>query len=529
MPQRPGTKLFYMVLVLSIISALVMSCSSSPNASSPAAKAPVSSLANASAAPQYGGILIRPMTTSPTAAIGWPPEITNPATQFVDPALEWLVHEDANGVDQPWLATSWQVAPDRLSITFNLRKGVKFHDGTDWNAAAAKFNMDAYLEAKNSIASSWKSIDTIDDYTIRLNLNKWDMTSFTDSNLHFASPAAYQANGKDWMRTHIVGTGAYKFTSFTRDVSMVFEKFDGYWQKGKPYLNGIKFVIVPDKMSQQLAFETGDVHTTQLGGQQGVDLTTKGYPYVKSLASGQMALLPDGSNASSPWSKQKVREAAEYALDREAISKGVGLGFTVPAYQLAPQHPVGAIPNLEGRRYDPAKAKQLLAEAGYPNGFKTRVVPQPQSYNKDACLAIQRYWGEVGITTEIDVPDEGRYTDYRFKSGWDNGCIMTTLAVFSTYPKFFRFYFAGDQYKSIYWAPSFREAYNASMDTPAQDPEKCRVVSRLIYDNLMVIPVYINQDRTFYRDGVHDLGQYAWGDSPQWSPQDSWMEKKLIK
>jgi ABC-type transport system substrate-binding protein len=355
------------------------------------------------------------------------------------------------------------------------------------------------------------------------------MTCFTDANLHFVSPTAYNTNGKEWMRTHIVGTGAYKCTSYTRDVSMIFERFDNYWQKGKPYLDGIKFVIMPDKMSQQLAFETGEVQTAQLGGQQGLDLTAKGYPYIKSTASGQMVLLPDGSNASSPWSKQKVREAAEYAIDREALSKGVGRGFTIPAYQLAPEHPIGAIPNLAGRKYDVAKAKQLLTEAGYPTGFKTRIIPQPQTYNKDACLALQGYWNAVGITTEIDVPDEGRFTDYRFKSGWENGCMMVTEAVFSTYPKYFRFYFAGDQYKSIYWAPGFREAYDASLATPAQDAATVQKVSRLIYDNLMVIPVYINQDRTFYLEGVHDLGQYEWGDSPQWSPQDAWMEKKLIK
>ena len=522
-------KIVYLALVLCIVaSTMALACSTATPTATPAPKATPTPAAKTTLTPQTGGTLVRPMTTSPTTAVGWPPEISNLASQFVFSSLEWLVHEDANSVIQPWLATAWQVAQDRMSITFTLRKGVKFHDGTDWNAAAAKFNMDAYIEAKNSIAASWTSVDVVDDYTVRINLSKWENTTYTDPQLFFVSPTAYKTNGKDYMRSHMVGTGAYKFVSYTRDVSMIFEKFDSYWQKGKPYLDGVKLVVMPDRMSQQLAFETGEVHTATLGGQQGLDLIAKGYQYARSKASGQMVLLPDGSNAVSPWSNPKVREAAEYAIDREALSKGVGRGFTIPAYQLAPEHPIGAIPNLEGRRYNVAKAKQLLTEAGYPSGFKTRIIPQPQTYNKDACLALQGYWNAAGIVTEIDVPDEGRFTDYRFRSGWQNGCMMVTEAVFSTYPKYFRFYFAGDQYNSIYWAPGFREAYNASLATPVQDADTVRKVSRMIYDNVMVIPLYINQDCTFYRDGVHDLGQYVWGDSVQWSPQDAWLEKKAV-
>jgi ABC-type transport system substrate-binding protein len=147
--------------------------------------------------------------------------------------MEPLLHATAAGELKPWLAESYKVADDLTSITFNLRKGVKFQDGTDFNAQAAKWNLDNQIQAKRQ--PYWKSVEVIDDYTIRLNLTQWQnsILSFladeTDS--WMVSPAAFQKNGIDWMRKNPVGTGPFKFVSFASDTGLKTVRNPDYWGK----------------------------------------------------------------------------------------------------------------------------------------------------------------------------------------------------------------------------------------------------------------------------------------------------------
>ena len=128
------------------------------------------------------------------------------------------------------------------SITFNLRKGVKFHDGSDFNAEVAKWNLDNMIKAEASAFASWASVDIIDDYTIRVNFTKWQSTlpmSFAEGNpwAPMVSKAAFEKNGLEWMRANPVGTGPFKFESFQLDASLKVVRNPDYWIKGKPYLD----------------------------------------------------------------------------------------------------------------------------------------------------------------------------------------------------------------------------------------------------------------------------------------------------
>ena len=157
------------------------------------------------------------------------------------------------------LATDWKVAADGKSITFNLRKGVKFHDGTDFNAAAAKWNMDRYLNVNPGNVPLWASIDVVDDYTIKLNLKSFQNTilnSLESTAGMMVSPTAAQKNGEDWMKINEAGTGPFTLKSFSRDVSVQLYRFDGYWG-AKPYLDGVTFNIIADTNTARMAFEGG--------------------------------------------------------------------------------------------------------------------------------------------------------------------------------------------------------------------------------------------------------------------------------
>ena len=148
-------------------------------------------------------------------------------------SLETLVNTDNSGVYHGVLATDWTIAPDGLSITFKLRKGVKFQDGTDFNAAAVKFNLDRYYQVfkTSTPTNQWNGIDVIDDYTVRVNLKSFMNTilgQFDGSAGMMVSPTAFQKNGADWAKMNPVGTGPYILKSFSRDVSAEFSRFDGY-------------------------------------------------------------------------------------------------------------------------------------------------------------------------------------------------------------------------------------------------------------------------------------------------------------
>ena len=142
------------------------------------------------------------------------------------PSLENLMRLHVDGRFKPWLATALKVAPDMKSITLTLRKGVKFHDGTDFNAEAAKFNLDAFKGAKRSGTEAWTSVQVVDEYTVRINLSKYTNTMVDDLvGLRMASPTAIKTKGIEWARWNPVGTGPFQFVSFERDVSTKYKKF----------------------------------------------------------------------------------------------------------------------------------------------------------------------------------------------------------------------------------------------------------------------------------------------------------------
>ena len=193
----------------------------------------------ATAADKYGGTLRIILWASPSGTGGLPWELFGNDLISSHQVIEPLLHVDGNSNIVPCLAESYSVADDLLSITFKLRKGVKFHDGTDFNAQAAKWNMDHTIAAMS--VPTWKSVDVIDDYTIRLNLNYWTNTIVTgmdSASDWMVSPTAYEKNGEEWMRNNPVGTGPFKFLSFERDVSYKSVRNPG-WKASPTWMRSI--------------------------------------------------------------------------------------------------------------------------------------------------------------------------------------------------------------------------------------------------------------------------------------------------
>ena len=241
-------------------------------------------------------------------------------------AVETLVRYDEKGIPVPWLATDWKVSKDLLSITMSLRKGVKFHDGTDFNAEAVKWNIDRYRTSSNPELKAVASVDVLDDSTVRLNLSKWSSTLLDSLTMHagmMISPTAYQKNGGEWCRKNAVGTGPFKFVSWQLEIGLRFEKFNGYWQKGKPYLDAIEWVIVSDMMTRTAAFKRGEVNVLLIVEPPDVkELEKEGKYYFSTggLSGLSICVAGDSGHPNSPFADVRVRQAIEHAVDKQDIS-----------------------------------------------------------------------------------------------------------------------------------------------------------------------------------------------------------------
>ena len=251
--------------------------------------------------------------------------------------LEQLVVFSEKNIGQlvPQLASSWELAPDRSSYTFHLRKGIKFSDGTDFNAQAVKWNLEKVRLSKRPYFKNVTSIDIIDDHTIRFNLSQWNamfLYQLEEMVGFIISPTAFEKHGEKWADTHPVGTGPFKLKDFKRNIHFKTEKNDNYWEKGKPYLDGVEIYNIAEEVTAMAALLKGELHALKMmKAVTGNELKGKGVEF-KVNVGGQMGLYFNSTNPKSVWSDRRMREALEYAVNKEDIAKELGLGFVEPRY-----------------------------------------------------------------------------------------------------------------------------------------------------------------------------------------------------
>ena len=199
------------------------------------------------------------MIRFPSNVFGYPPRITGSGRDYAPPFFDRLLHIGDDGKYQPGLALSWDASTDGKAITFKLRQGVTFHDGTPFNAQAVKSNIDNLIPPKRPILTGITSVDVVDDYTVKLNLpdyNNLILFQFAiNPATYMYSPEALKKNGEDWAKTHPVGTGPFMLKDYQPDISLTLVKNPNYWQKGLPYLDGIKISVVSDDMTQMMTIK----------------------------------------------------------------------------------------------------------------------------------------------------------------------------------------------------------------------------------------------------------------------------------
>jgi peptide/nickel transport system substrate-binding protein len=535
-------KKLLLVLVVLLISAFLMSCgggTTTPSTTSPATSSTTAPIATSPLAettkppqttvqPKYGGVL-RMLTTSLATNVG------NPALPMGPPenalmAIEPLTSFDEKGNLVPELATSWELDAAAQTITLHLRKGVKFHDGTTFDAEACKWNFEQRMKSGKIAAAEVVSIEVLDESTVRVNLKRFNalhIITFTHTVMMY-SPTAIKTNGDEWAKTHIVGTGPFKQTDYKDASYWKFTRNENYWGP-KPYLDGMEYIVVADATVANLSMRSGagDMWKSGATAKDCIDLASQGFNVVQRSASVYF-LAWDSLTPSSPFNNQKVREAVEYALDRPAIAKAVGYGSYKELFQFANPQDLPYNPDVQPRAYNPQKAKQLLSEGGYPNGFQTKLFIRSES--TDTATLIQSYLAAVGIMVDIDVCDSARWLSITGATGWKDGMIYTMVGRNAGY-SYIQFSLGGQfkvqpntAFQNMAKSQTFADLYNQLMVVPTLEDSIAigKKMVKQISDECIAVPLWNGPYNVVVQKYVHT--NYLSAHHQIWNSELDWME-----
>ncbi len=330
-----------------------------------------------------------------------------------------ISYEPPNFTVVPLLAESWTVLDDR-TWEFHLRKGVKFHNGDDFTAADVLYSFEVYeapTSPRRHNLAGVTGIEQIDPYTVRVTTDEPSPTLLANLSYIWIVPReAREKLGAEGFNQHPIGTGPYKFVEFTRGQQLVLEANPDYW-RGQVSPKRLVLRTITDPATRVAELKTGGVQiiasppAAQLNELQGGDtevLTLKG----------ARLIMHSFNTTKPPFDDVRVRQAVNYAVDRESILKSVLEGHGELLHGPFASSWLGYDPDLKPYPYDPAKAKQLLAEAGYPNGFETTFNHSVGAFLKDREIAevVASQLAQVGIRVRL-VPTERA----KIQEDWLNG------------------------------------------------------------------------------------------------------------
>lgn len=410
--------------------------------------------------PVYGGVLTWRSQMDPPAldpAHSNIVEAGRASSLYCEGLVE--INVDGDGLN-PVLAESWEANADSTVWTFKLRKGVKFHKtgylgepsangGREVVASDVKYSFERLIKEKSARAyflnqikgyqdffdgkaEKWEGIEAVDDHTVKFTLAvpyapflyALSYTAF------FVVPKEdVEKLGKDF-NFRPVGTGPFIVNEWKHDDKLIYRKNPDYWRKdaqGKqlPYLDGIEIVIIPDSSVSYLEFKKGNLDVLPNVPNEFHDEIIKGYKDGFQSRATIGTQYYGMSVNKKPFDDIRVRQAFNYAVNREMINELFLNGTFIPAKGVLPPGMLGYNPNIKSYGYDPEKAKQLLKDAGYPNGLTVTMQYNNNPRHKMIGEAIQAQFAELGIKMELQVAETGAHYDAVrrgdipfFRAGW---------------------------------------------------------------------------------------------------------------
>jgi glutathione transport system substrate-binding protein len=313
------------------------------------------------------------------------------------------------------LADSYQVSSDGLNYTIKLHPGVKFQDGTPFNAEAVKVNLDrasnpeSHLKRYN-LFKMIASTDVVDPATVKITL-KAPFSAFINNLAHpsavMISPAALAKYGKE-IGFHPVGTGPYQFVAWNQTDYVKVKKFDGYWKPGLPKLDSITWRPVVDNNTRAAMLQTGEADFAYPIPYEQAAILKKNAKLELVTTPSILQRYISFNVTQKPFDNLKVRQAINYAINKEALIKVAFSGYAVPAEGPVPPG-IDYAAQYKPWPYDPAKARELLKEAGYPNGFTTTLWSSHNHSTAQKVLQFtQQQLAQVGIKVTVTAMDAGQ-------------------------------------------------------------------------------------------------------------------------
>ncbi|WP_163969414.1 glutathione ABC transporter substrate-binding protein [Oceanobacillus halotolerans] len=446
------SKNFLLLAFVLLLSVVLVACASEPDNDS--SEGDSDSEGSSETTDGEGGDLVIATTSD---AVSLDPNGSNdiPSYDVQRNIIETLVKQDTNMETQPGLAQDWEAVEDNV-WEFTLQEGVTFHDGTEFTAEVVKANIERVLDPdvaspQASLFEMVTDIEVVDDYTVRFTTEY----PFAALPAHLAHPvsgmvsleqieADYAAmeEGEDpgsVINENPIGTGYFVFDEWQPGEYIRLVKNEDYWD-GSAKLDTVTFKVVSEDLTRVAELETGDSHISnplspsdvaQIEATDGLRVHTQG-----SVSTSYIGF----NMAKEPFDNELVRQAVSMAIDKEQIINGIYDGYGIPAIGPIPPDVFGYDENVSGLDYDVEQAKELLAEAGYEDGFSTTIWTNDNRQRIDAATNVQQQLSEIGIDIEVEVLEWGAYLEQTaqgehdmFVLGWVTG---TGDADYATYPLF---------------------------------------------------------------------------------------------
>ncbi len=379
-------------------------------AGGPLAAEAANRLATPAASPQRGGSLRLGNTAD---VISFEPYAVSDNVSIWTMLLiyDQLTRPTVDGLSvEPSLASSWDISPDGKTYTFHLRKGVLFHDGSEMTADDVKFCVERAAFAKNTqwnfILASLKSMEVVDKYTVRAHLTGPHAPFLSDVALFATS--IYPKRLFEKMGSHLwdnpVGTGPFTFVSWKKGSETVLARNPKFWRNnGRPYVDTFHNMVVEDPNTRVLQVQSGELDIILFPPPSAAQSLQNNPQVVLHQDNFMDSHFVPMNVTKPPLNNKLVRQALNYAVDKDAIVKHVLFGFGEPSGQALPNM-FGADPSIKPYPYDPAMAKSLLKKAGFPNGFSLKMlVDQSQEADKETATIMQQEFAAIGVKMSIQT------------------------------------------------------------------------------------------------------------------------------
>jgi peptide/nickel transport system substrate-binding protein len=382
-------------------------------------------LAIAGAFMLFGGTAMAAKTTLTMGMVLEPPHLdpTAGAAAAIDEVVyanvfEGLTRIDRNGEVKPALAKNWTISDDKKRYTFHLHQGVKFHNGADFNADTVVFSLDRArseqsVNAQKALFKTIESVHKTGPHTVVVTLNQ--ITGAFLFNLGWGDAVMVDPASADNNKSQPVGTGPFVFKRWVKGDRVELDRNPNYWGTPVKLTRGV-FKFIPDPAAATAAMMAGDIDAfANFPAPEALSQLKADPRLTVVVGSTEGETILSTNNQRGPFKQLKVRQAIAHAIDRQAIIDGAMFGYGTPiGTHFSPHHP--AYVNLLNRYpFDLQKARQLLAEAGYPNGFEGVIKLPPPSYARRGGEIVASQLGKIGIKLEIVPVEWAQWLDQVFR------------------------------------------------------------------------------------------------------------------